>query len=242
MIGKIHSYQSMGTVDGPGVRFVVFMQGCPLRCAYCHNPDTWEYETKSTIHAAPEEVFNRIKRCRPYFGKEGGVTVSGGEVLLQAQFVTELFRLCRAENISTCLDTSGCILNRQVEKLLGVTDTVLLDIKMTNSGDYKTYVGTTLEKVMAFLNVLEEKNIDTWIRQVIVPGFNDTEENISKLYELIKDFKCIKKIELLPFRKLCSDKYKEMKIEFPFGKYSECSPERIEKMRRLLENYTNKKA
>ena len=89
----------MGTVDGPGVRFVVFMQGCPLRCAYCHNPDTWEYETESTIHAAPQEVFQRIKRCRPYFGKEGGVTVSGGEVLLQAQFVTELFRLCRAENI-----------------------------------------------------------------------------------------------------------------------------------------------
>lgn len=238
MIGKIHSYQSMGTVDGPGVRFVVFMQGCPLRCAYCHNPDTWEYETKSTISATPEEVFQRIKRCRPYFGKEGGVTVSGGEVLLQAQFVTELFKLCKAENISTCLDTSGCILNEQVEKLLDVTDTVLLDIKMTNSEDYKTYVGTTLEKVMAFLDALEVKNIDTWIRQVIVPGFNDSEENISKLYDLIKDFKCIKKIELLPFRKLCSDKYKEMKIEFPFGKYCECSPERIEEMRRLLKNYT----
>lgn len=231
----------MGTVDGPGVRFVVFMQGCPLRCAYCHNPDTWEFDTKETIYAQPEEVFAKIKRCRPYFGKEGGVTVSGGEVLLQAEFVTELFKLCKEENISTCLDTSGCVLNEKVLKLLDVTDTVLLDIKMTNNGDYKTYVGTTLEKVMAFLNVLEEKNIDTWIRQVIVPGFNDTEENISKLYELIKDFKCIKKIELLPFRKLCSDKYKKMKIEFPFGKYSECSPERIEEMRSLLENYTNKK-
>lgn len=226
----------MGTVDGPGVRFVVFMQGCPLRCAYCHNPDTWEFDTKETIYAQPEEVFAKIKRCRPYFGKKGGVTVSGGEVLLQAEFVTELFKLCKEENISTCLDTSGCVLNEKVLKLLDVTDTVLLDIKMTNNGDYKTYVGTTLEKVMAFLNVLEEKNIDTWIRQVIVPGFNDTEENISKLYELIKDFKCIKKIELLPFRKLCSDKYKEMKIEFPFGKYSECSPERIEEMKEILKS------
>lgn len=230
----------MGTVDGPGVRFVVFMQGCPLRCAYCHNPDTWEFDTKETIYAQPEEVFAKIKRCRPYFGKKGGVTVSGGEVLLQAEFVTELFKLCKEENISTCLDTSGCILNEKVLKLLDVTDTVLLDIKMTNNGDYKTYVGTTLEKVMAFLNVLEEKNIDTWIRQVIVPEFNDSQENISKLWELVKDFKCVKKIELLPFRKLCSDKYKALNIEFPFGKYDECSPERIEEMKAVLEGYTDR--
>ena len=107
----------MGTVDGPGVRFVVFMQGCPLRCAYCHNPDTWEFDTKETIYAQPEEVFAKIKRCRPYFGKEGGVTVSGGEVLLQAEFVTELFKLCKEENISTCLDTSGCVLNEKITGL-----------------------------------------------------------------------------------------------------------------------------
>lgn len=135
----------MGTVDGPGVRFVVFMQGCPLRCAYCHNPDTWEFDTKETIYAEAEEVFAKIKRCRPYFGKEGGVTVSGGEVLLQSEFVTELFKLCKEENISTCLDTSGCILNEKVLKLLDLTDTVLLDIKMTDTESYKKYVGTTLE-------------------------------------------------------------------------------------------------
>lgn len=168
------------------------------------------------------------------------MTVSGGEVLLQAEFVTELFKLCKEENISTCLDTSGCILNEKVLKLLDLTDTVLLDIKMTDTESYKKYVGTTLEQVMSFLQVLENKKINTWIRQVIVPQFNDSQENISKLWELVKDFKCVKKIELLPFRKLCSDKYKALNIEFPFGKYDECSPERIEEMKAVLEGYTDR--
>lgn len=234
MLGKIHSYQSMGTVDGPGVRFVVFMQGCPLRCAYCHNPDTWELETKETIYAEPEEVFAKIKRCKPYFGKDGGVTVSGGEALLQAEFVTELFKLCKEENISTCLDTSGCILNEKVLKLLDLTDTVLLDIKMTNTVDYKKYVGTTLEQVTAFLSVLEEKKIDVWIRQVIVPGFNDGGDNLQNLVNITKNYKTVRKIELLPFRKLCSDKYKTLKLDFPFGKYEECSPELIEDLKAQL--------
>lgn len=234
MLGKIHSYQSMGTVDGPGVRFVVFMQGCPLRCAYCHNPDTWEFDTAETIHATPEEVFAKIKRCRPYFGKEGGVTVSGGEALVQAEFVTELFKLCKEENISTCIDTSGCILNEKVLKLLELTDTVLLDIKMTDTESYKKYVGTTLEQVMSFLEVLEEKKINTWIRQVIVPGFNDSSEDLRILVNITKNYKCVRKIELLPFRKLCSDKYKSLGIDFPFGKYPECSPQLIEKLKKEL--------
>ena len=117
---------------------------------------------------------------------------------------------------------------------------MLLDIKMTDTESYKKYVGTTLEQVMSFLQVLENKKINTWIRQVIVPEFNDSQENISKLWELVKDFKCVKKIELLPFRKLCSDKYKALNIEFPFGKYAECSPERIEEMKAVLEGYTDR--
>ncbi len=237
MNGYINSVQSFGAVDGPGVRYVIFMQGCPLRCSCCHNPDTWEFSKEQEV--TPEEMLTKILRFKSYFGVDGGVTVSGGEALMQSEFVTELFALCKKENIHTCLDTSGCILDENAKKLLSVTDLVLLDIKYTNEEDYKNYVGCSLSDVLKFYDYLEEKNIPTWIRQVIIPTKNDSEENILKLLEIVKNHpECTKKIELLPFRKLCQPKYDNLGLEFPFGNIPEPSPERIKELQEIIKNHT----
>ncbi|HIV19764.1 MAG TPA: pyruvate formate lyase-activating protein [Candidatus Merdivicinus intestinigallinarum] len=230
MTGKIHSIQSLGTVDGPGVRTVVFMQGCPLRCGYCHNPDTWDPNAGETADTA--EVFAKIKRFRPYFGPEGGVTVSGGEALLQPDFVRELFTLCKNEGIHTALDTSGCLWNEKVEGLLEVTDLVLLDIKMTTDADYREYIGCSLEKPLFFLHKLEEKGIPAWIRHVVVPGLTDAPENIRRLRELLKGFSCIQKVEFLPFHKICVPKYEKLGIPFPFDRFPAATKDQAEQASR----------
>lgn len=238
MNGYINSVQSFGAVDGPGVRYVIFMQGCPLRCSCCHNPDTWEFSKEQEVSA--EEMLTKILRFRDYFGSDGGVTVSGGEALMQCEFVRDLFTLCKKENIHTCLDTSGCILDEKAKKLLSVTDLVLLDIKYTNENDYKEYVGCSLSDVLNFYDYLEENNIPTWVRQVIIPTKNDTEENISKLLEITDNHKnCTKKIELLPFRKLCQPKYDNLKIDFPFGDIPEASPEKVKALQEIIKNHAN---
>jgi len=232
MNGKVHSCQSMGTLDGPGVRFVVFMQGCNLRCGYCHNPDTQSIEGGTDMTA--EEIVDKVLRYKNYFGDEGGITVSGGEPLLQAEFLYELFTLCKEKGIHTAIDTSGSVLNDDVKKLLTVTDCVLLDIKMTNDDDYKKYIGTSLSKVLMFLDELEVRGIDTWIRQVIVPSVNDTEENIAKLSEFIKGKRCVKKVELLPFRKLCKEKYEKLGMEFPFDIYPSADVKKVKELEKLI--------
>ncbi|MBE6706861.1 MAG: pyruvate formate lyase-activating protein [Ruminococcaceae bacterium] len=213
--GRIHSFQSLGTVDGPGVRFVVFMQGCPLRCACCHNPDTWDMEGGTEY--TPDEVFSKILRYSEYFGKDGGVTVSGGEPLLQSEFVTALFKLCREAGIDTCLDTAGVHLGEKEKALLSVTDRVLLDIKYVTDEMYKKYVGCSIEKPLEFLAYLNEQNIDTTIRQVNIPTLNDSENDILLLKDMAKKYSCVKKIELLPFRKICQTKYDNMGIPFPLA-------------------------
>ena len=215
MRGYIHSHHSLGTLDGPGVRYIVFMQGCPLRCHCCHNPDTWEYEVGNSEDTS--EVFERILRCRSYFGSNGGVTVSGGEPLLQAGFVDELFSLCHDNGINTCLDTSGCILNDDVKKLLDKTDYVLLDIKYTTDELYRRHVGCGYRAVIDFLSYLNEIKITTRIRQVVISGINDDVQNYSALAELVKAHQCVEGVELLPFRKLCAHKYDKLGIDFPFA-------------------------
>ena len=232
MMGRIHSFQSLGTVDGPGVRYVVFMQGCSLRCGCCHNPETWD--TCGGTEYEAEDVMNRILRCRDYFGKEGGVTVSGGEPLLQADFVRELFTMCHENGIHTCLDTSGCILNERVHRLLDVTDRVLLDIKYTDEDSYSEYVGCSMDKPLTFLDELEKRQIPTWIRQVIIPQKNDDEDNILRLRKIAGARSCVDKIELLPFRKICQMKYDKLGIDFPFGNIPEPTKEKMEQLNRLL--------
>ena len=165
--GRVHSIQSLGTVDGPGVRFVVFMQGCNLRCKCCHNPDTWDYLGGSEY--TPEQIVSNAKRYTEYFGSDGGVTLSGGEPILQAKFAKEVFALCKLNGINTCLDTSGSILNQDVKELLDYTDRVLLDYKYTTDTLYKENVGCSIKQVHKFLEYLNENNIPTTLRQVIIP-------------------------------------------------------------------------
>ena len=175
VIGQVHSIQSLGTVDGPGLRFVVFLQGCNLRCKCCHNPDTWEMQSEKQFTA--EEIVEKATKYREYFGEKGGITLSGGEPLLQPDFAYEIFKLCHENGINTCLDTSGSILNDKVKKLLTETDRVLLDIKYTDNDLYMENVGCSLDKPMEFLRYINEQKIPTTLRQVIIPTLNDTEEN-----------------------------------------------------------------
>lgn len=230
--GRIHSIQSMGTLDGPGVRFVIFAQGCPLRCKCCHNPDTWDPNGGKTY--TPAELVTRALRFKEYFGKDGGVTVSGGEPLLQAEFVTELFKLCHGAGLNTCLDTSGCILTPAVKTLLTHTDRVLLDIKYTTDADYRAYVGCGMATPMAFLDYLTEQSIPATLRQVIIPSVNDTEEQVAALGRIAVAHPNVDKVELLPFRKICQIKYDSLGIEFPFAHIPEPTKERMQLLEQAL--------
>ena len=232
MTGNVHSIQTLGTLDGPGVRFVVFLQGCPLRCHCCHNPDTWDFTGGSQY--TPDEILEKVKRYREYFGEKGGITVSGGEPLCQAEFVYELFRLCKENGINTCLDTSGCLFDEKVKRLLEVTDRVLLDIKYTDDKLYVENVGCTMEKPMKFLEMCQEKGIPVTLRQVIIPTVNDYAENIKKLNIIAEKHPCVDKIELLPFKKICQVKYDDMGIEFPFGNLPVPTVEKMEELNKEI--------
>ena len=212
--GRIHSFQSLGTVDGPGVRFVVFFQGCPLRCACCHNPDTWDFQA-GEIYTA-RQVVDKAARFKSYFGKKGGITLSGGEPICQPQFASEIFKLAHLQGINTCLDTSGCVLNSDVKDLLENTDRVLLDLKYSSNELYEKHVGCRLDNVLSFLDYLNQKNIPVTIRQVIFPNINDGMENLDFIKSVKAKYSCIDKIELLPFKKICQVKYDNLKIDFPF--------------------------
>ena len=232
MIGRIHSIQSLAATDGPGVRFAVFLQGCNLRCRCCHNPDTWDVDSGRIM--TPLQIAEKAERYKEYFGKEGGITLSGGEPLLQAEFAREVFRLCHERGIHTCLDTSGSILNEDAKTLLEETDRVLLDIKYTSEQNYRAYVGCGIETPLKFLSYLNEKKIPTTLRQVIIPTVNDNTENISALKDLIRKHTCVDKTELLPFRKLCQVKYDRMGIPFPFGDLPEPSRETMSNLEQIL--------
>lgn len=225
MTGRVHSFQSLGTLDGPGLRSVVFLQGCPLRCGFCHNPDTWDFSGGEIMEAA--DVAARVRRYKPYFGAEGGLTVSGGEALAQAGFVAELFERCHRDGIHTCLDTSGCLQAKEEAVLLAHTDLCLLDIKFTTDEEYIRYTGGHLDTVLAFLSRLEAAAVPVWIRQVIVPGLNDTTEQIDRLSALIAPYHNIRRVELLPFHKLCLEKYQAIGIPFPFDRYRAALPDEL---------------
>ncbi len=226
--GRISSFQTLGTLDGPGVRFVAFLQGCPLRCACCHNPETWDLNGGTEYTA--EEVALKAMRYKEYFGSVGGITLSGGEPLMQAEFATEIFRLCKENGINTCLDTSGCILNDKVKELLKLTDYCMLDIKYTTDEQYINNVGCSINKPLEFLEYLNMNNIKTKIRQVIIKGLNDDDDNIKRLTDIVKKYPVIEKTELLAFRKLCSSKYEKLGMKFPLKDIPETLKSEIEKL------------
>lgn len=232
MKGYVHSLQSLGTVDGPGVRSVVFLSGCPLRCVYCHNPDTWAREESQLTDVA--SLAARLVRFYSFI-KKGGVTFSGGEPLLQAEFVTEVTKLLQKEGLHVAVDTCGAPLTPAAERLMEAADLFLLDIKMTTEEDYKRYTGGSLAQTLMFLDRLEELQKDVWIRHVVVPGINDSEEDILRLADLIKGYGCIKKVELLPFKNLCLEKYRTLGIPFPLEDTPPMKMDKLEKLEQILE-------
>lgn len=225
--------QSLGTVDGPGVRCVVFTQGCPLRCVCCHNPDTWDFAGGE--EADTDDLCRRILRFRPYFGPKGGVTVSGGEPLMQAEFVAELFGKLKVNGIHTALDTSGCRLDDRVRSLLDVTDLVLLDHKYPTEAEYFANTRAHLADAEAFLAELDRRAIPTWLRRVVIPGRTDSAASVRSLNETARKFACVKKIELLPFRNFCKEKYDALGIPFPLADTEPPKNETMDALNALLD-------
>lgn len=217
MTGFIHSKESFGTVDGPGIRYVLFMQGCPMRCLYCHNPDTWEIGAGEEITV--DEVIAEFNRNRAFYEK-GGITVTGGEPLLQIDFVTELFKKCKEENIHTCIDTSGVTYKQEevylqkLNMLLEYTDLVMLDIKHIENESHKALTGYDNKNILDFAKLLEEKNIPLWVRHVVVPGYTDKKEALIELGEFIGKLQNLKALDVLPYHTMGVSKYKELGIPY----------------------------
>ena len=231
-VGRINSEESMGLVDGPGIRYVVFFQGCELRCLYCHNPETWAIDGKSKQTTA-QSLVRKIKRFKSYFGEDGGVTFSGGEPLLQPNFLLECLKLCKKEDINTALDTAGVGFG-DYDEILDYTDLVILDIKAVKEKDYKKITGQIMTKFKKFLAKCQEKNKRLWIRQVIVPGINDTKENILELKEFIATLQNVEKVELLPYKTIGVHKYKDLKLKYRLEGVEDMDEKCCKKLEKIL--------
>lgn len=231
--GRIHSFESLGAVDGPGIRYVIFMQGCPLRCKYCHNRDTRNPNLGTEYSVS--EIVAKVKRYVPYMGKDGGVTVTGGEPLLQIEFVTELFKKLKENNIHTALDTSGFIDIDKLGDLLKYTDLVLLDIKHIDNEAHKDLVGVANEKIKVFAKYLSDNDIPMWIRHVLVPGITDSEEHLTSLKEFIKTLKTVKKVEVLGYHTLGAHKWDLCDEEYPLQGVPEATIEDVKRAKKILE-------
>ena len=232
ILGNIDSFESMGLVDGPGVRFVVFMQGCPLRCAYCHNPETWSDEKK--IQMTPSDLVKKILKYKPYFGTEGGVTFSGGEPLHQPEFLLEALKECKKNGIHTCLDTSGA--GENYDEILDYCDLIILDVKELDEEKYKKLTGQNMDWFKNFLKKCQEKHKKMWLRQVIVPGYNDTEESVLKLKDFVSKLHNIEKVELLPYHSMAKEKYKKLGIKYRLENVLDMNKEKCKKLEKLLNN------
>lgn len=232
--GRVHSIESFGTVDGPGIRFVVFMQGCPLRCQYCHNPDTWNVD--GGMEYTPQQLYEEIVKYKSYMEfSNGGVTFTGGEPLLQAQFVLETAILCKKQGISVAIDTSGYVWNDTVKELLNYTDIVLLDIKNYDPLVYEKITGADLAPTLKLLNYLRENNINTWVRYVLVPGLSDNIEAIRNLSLHLGEYPNVTKIELLGFHKMGEYKWKELGLDYKLSDTKEPDRNVLQKVKAILE-------
>ena len=221
-MGKIHSLESFGAVDGPGIRYVVFLQGCPMRCAYCHNPDTWDCNAGQEMSV--EELLCEITKYRHYFGKDGGVTITGGEPLMQLDFLTELLIALKKENINTCLDTSGILFDRsnkalfkKITTMLDYVDLVLLDIKHMFDDNHKALTKHSNKNILDFARYLDEIKKPVWIRHVLVPGYTDDREHLVALREFIDTLHNVEKVEILPYHTLGVSKYEKLGITYPLA-------------------------
>lgn len=234
--GNIHSLESFGTVDGPGIRFVVFLQGCPLRCQYCHNPDTWETAGEGKYHMTPDELLSEVLRYKNFIAK-GGVTVTGGEPLLQAEFLREFFRLCREQGIHTALDTSGFICTPKAFEVLEFVDLVLLDIKTLDAELHPVLTGVKRDHCLRFLDELESRGIPTWIRHVIVPGLTDDDARLEVLARYLSRYKVVEKVELLPYHTMGTFKYEQLGLAYPLDGVEALSKERLENAKAIFARF-----
>lgn len=234
MVGRINSFQTLGTLDGPGIRFVVFMQGCNLKCSYCHNPETWD--KNKGIKMSAREVFEKMLKYAPYFGERGGITITGGEPLLQAQFLCELLSLCRQKGIHSAVDTNGTILTPYAKKAVSMADLIMIDLKMNTNNLYQKYIGIDINKVLSFIRYVDSLGKDIWIRQVILPSVNDKVDDIRQLLDLLKPLSNIKKVELLPFKKLCLEKYESMGKTFPLAYLPETTEDKIKELEDIIKS------
>lgn len=238
MIGKIHSMESFGSADGPGVRFLVFLQGCNMRCKYCHNPDTWK--TSGGQELSAQEVLNKAIRYKAYWKNNGGITVSGGEALLQIDFILELFKLAKAQNINTCLDTSGSAFSLEepffskFQELVKVTDLFLLDIKNIDDAEHKNLTGRSNENILALAKFLSDNDKKMWIRHVLVPTITDDDELLHRLRAFIDTLNTVERVEVLPYHTLGTFKWEELNIPYSLKDIDPPTAERVENAKQIL--------
>jgi len=232
--GLINSFETLGTLDGPGIRFVVFFQGCKLRCLYCHNPETWNLKGNA-VEITPEELVEKIEKYKNYFGQDGGVTFSGGEPLLQPEFLLECLKLCKQKSIHTCLDTAGFGFGNY-EEILKYVDLIILDIKAVEEEEYQRITGQKILKFKEFLESVQNHNKKLWLRQVIVPNINDNKEHVLKLKEFSKTIKNVEKIELLPYKTIGVNKYKTLNLPYRLEGVEDLSQEKLDELNSYLNN------
>ena len=240
MTGRVHSLETFGLVDGPGVRFVVFLQGCAMRCQYCHNPETWAKSCDETTVWTPKDLFDRVYRYHRYWGTNGGLTISGGEPLLQMEFVTEVFRLAKEKKVHTALDTAGQPFStdpaflKRLEALMEVTDLVLLDFKEIDSEKHQALTGHPNENILELAHWLSDHGKKMWIRHVLVPGLTDSEEGLTKLDAFLSNLKTIDRVEVLPYHTLGLFKWKKLGIDYPLDGVRTPTAEEVQKAEQLL--------
>lgn len=238
-VGRIHTIESFGSVDGPGIRYIYFLHGCPLRCKFCHNPDTWANK-KATMELTPQEALKKALKYKSYWGAKGGITISGGEPLLQIDFLLELFKLAKKEGVNTCIDTSGANFTRQepffskFNELMQYTDLLLVDIKHINNDEHTELTGKGNENILDMARYLSEINQPVWIRHVLVPGISDNDEYLKELDQFISTLNNVKKVEVLPYHTLGTFKWEELGIPYQLEGVNPPTEERIANANKLL--------
>lgn len=233
MQGYIHSIETMGLVDGPGIRVVIFMQGCPLRCLFCHNPDTWK--KSENYLTTSKEIVDTVRKYRSYIEDNGGITLSGGEPLYQSEFTLDILKMCKKAGIHTCLDTSGVGYDKKyLEDILKYTDLIILDIKAIDEDNYKKMTGKSMEEFNYFLNKVQKLQKKLWLRQVIVPTINDDIDYIKRLKKYISKIRNVEKVELLPYHTMGVDKYKKLNLKYRLDNIEAMDKEKCSELEKLL--------
>ncbi len=246
-LGRINKLETFGSVDGPGVRFVVFVQGCPMRCKFCHNPETWDFGTAARLPAeAPfeisaEDLLKKALRYRSYWGNDGGITVSGGEPLAQMDFMIEFFEAAKAAGVNTCIDTSGVNFVRnepyfgKFRRLMDATDLLLVDIKHIDPDEHKALTGHGNANILDMFRYLDEIHKPIWIRHVLVPGISDDDDYLARTRDFIRTLGNVKRVDVLPYHALALAKYQQLGIDYPLKDIKSPSPERVANAKKILE-------